>query len=101
MNEEIEEEEVEFPFEDASPIFSTVSSSRAKPIDISGLQPFTEVLASLIANTTPNPPIVHNPVPNVPFQQQPHNLIPLVFAQPTFPFPLPSLITIDNLKNIP
>ena len=68
MNKEVEEEEVEFPFEDASPIFLIESSSREKSIDTSGLQPFAEILASFIDNTTPNPPIFHNPVPNVPFQ---------------------------------
>ena len=67
MNEEVEEE-VELSFEDASPIFPTVSSSRAEPLDISGLQPFTEVLASFLDNTTPNPPVVNHPMPNVSFQ---------------------------------
>ena len=100
MNEEVEEE-VELPFEDASPIFSTASSSRAEPIDVSGLQPFTEVLASFINNTTLNPPVVNHLVPNIPFQQQPQNPLPLAMAQPTFPFPLLSLVTNANLKNIP
>ena len=68
MNEEIEEEEVELPFEDASPVFPTKSSSKVEPIDTSGLQPFAEILASFIDNTAPNPLVVHNPVPNFPFQ---------------------------------
>ena len=80
MNERIEEEEVELPFEDASLVFLIESSSRARYIDTSGLQPFAEILASFINNTTPNPPVVHNLVPNVPFQQQPQNLIRLVMA---------------------
>ena len=67
MNEEVEEE-LELPFEDASPIFPTVSSSRAESLDISGLQPFTEILTSLLDNTTLNPPVVNHPVPNIPFQ---------------------------------
>ena len=67
LNEEIEEEEVEFPFEDASPIFPTESSSREKPIDTSGLQPFAEILASFLDNTNPNPLVVNNLVPNFPF----------------------------------
>ena len=67
LNETMEEE-VELPFEDASLVFLTESSSRARSIDTSGIQPFAEILASFIDNTTPNPPIVHNPVPNVPFQ---------------------------------
>ena len=78
MNKEVVEEEVELPFEDASPIFPKASSSRAEPIDISGLQPFTEVLASFLDNTTLNPPVVNHPVPNIPFQQQPQNPLPLV-----------------------
>ena len=69
VNEEIEEEEVELPFEDASPIFPIASSSRAEPIDISSLQPFTKVLASFLDNTTLNPPAINHLVPNVPFQQ--------------------------------
>ncbi len=66
LNKEIEEEEVELPFEDASPIFPTVS--RIETIDIFGLQPFTEVFAGFLDNTTLNPPVVNHPVPNVPFQ---------------------------------
>ena len=68
MNEEIEEEEVELPFEDASPIFPIESSSRAQSLDISGIQPFAKMLASFLDNTALNPPIANNPVPNVPFQ---------------------------------
>ena len=68
MNEEIEEEEVEFPFEDASPIFPTKSSPRVEPTDTSGLQPFAKILASFLDNTTLNPPAVNNIVTNVPFQ---------------------------------
>ena len=68
LNEEIEEEEAEFPFEDASPIFPTESSSREKPIDTSGLQPFDKFLASFLDNTALNPPVFNHPVPNVPFQ---------------------------------
>ena len=68
MNEEVEEEEVELPFEDASPIFPIASSSRAEPIDISGLQPFTKVLASFLDNTVLNPLVVNHLVPSVPFQ---------------------------------
>ena len=101
MNEEFEEEEFELPFQDASPIFPTVSSSRVKTIDISGLQPFTEVLASFLYNTALNPLVVYHLLPNIPFQKQPQNLIPPVMAQPTFPFPLPSLVTNANLKNLP
>ena len=67
MNEEVEEEEVELPFEDTSPIFPTTSSSRDEPIDISSLQPFTEVLASFLDNTNLNLPVVNHPIPNVPF----------------------------------
>ena len=63
LNKEVEEEE-----EDTSPIFLIASSSRAEPIDISSLQPFTEVLASFLDNTTLNPPVVNHLVPNVPFQ---------------------------------
>ena len=100
LNEEVEEE-VELSFEDASPIFPTVLSSRAEPLDISGLQPFTEVLSIFIDDTTLNPLFVNHPVPNIPFQQKIHNPIPPIMAQPTFPFPLPSLITNANLKNIP
>jgi hypothetical protein len=100
LNEEVEEE-VELSFEDASPVFPTVSSSRAESLDISGLQPFTKILTSFLDNTTSNPPVVNHPVPNLPFQQQPHNPVPPVMAQPTFPFPLPSLITNANLKNKP
>ena len=37
VNKEIEEEEVELPFEDASPIFPAESSSRAQPLDTSGI----------------------------------------------------------------
>ena len=66
MNEEIEEE-VELPFEDASLIFPIESSSRAQPLDTSGIQPFAEILVSFLDNTTLNPPIVNNLVPNVPF----------------------------------
>ena len=102
MTKEVEEEEeVELTFQDASLVFPTPSSSRAKPIDISSLQPFTKVLASFLDNTTLNPPFVNHLVPNVPFQKKPQNLIPSVMAQPTFPFPLLSLITNANLKNIP
>ena len=68
LNEEIEEEEVEFPFEDASPIFPTESSLREEPIDTSGIQPFAEILASFLDNTTLNLPVVNNPIPNVTFQ---------------------------------
>ena len=68
MNEEVEEEEVEIPFEDTSPIFSTTSSSRAEPIDISSLQPFIEVLIGFLDNTTLNPLAINHPVPNIPFQ---------------------------------
>ena len=68
LNEIIEEEEVELPFEDASPAFLIESSSRARSIDTSGLQPFADILASFIDNTAPNSPVVHNLVPNVPFQ---------------------------------
>ena len=100
MNEEIEEE-VEFPFEDASPVFPTESSSRVEPLDTSGLQPFFEILANILDSVGPNPPIVNIHVANVPFQQQPQNVISLVMAQPTFPFPLPSHVTNANLKNIP
>lgn len=99
MNEEIDEE-VEFPFEDAIPDFLVVSSSREEPLDTSGLQPFAEILASFLDSSGLNPPIVNNLVANAPFQQQPHNKISPVMAQPTFPFPLPSLITNANLKNI-
>ena len=67
MNEEVEEE-VELSFEDTSPIFPIVSSSRAEPLDIYGLQPFNEILASLLDNTTINPLVVNHPVPNIPFQ---------------------------------
>ena len=67
LNEGIEEEEVELPFEDASLVFLTKSSSREKYIDTSGLQPFAEILANFLDNTTPNPPIVNNPILNVPF----------------------------------
>ena len=68
LNEEIEEEEVELPFEDVSPILPIESSSRVGPMDTSGLQPFFEVLDSFLDNTALNPPIVNNLVPNVPFQ---------------------------------
>lgn len=101
LNEEIEEYEVEFPFEDASPIFPTESFSREKPIDTSRLQPFAKILANFFDNTALNPLVVNNLVPNVPFQPQPQTLIPLVMEKPTFPFPLPSLVTNANLKNIP
>ena len=74
---------------------------RAQPIDTSNIQPFAKILASFLNSTNPNPPVVNNLVPNVPFQKQPHNLIPSVMTQPTFPFPLPSLVTNANLKNIP
>ena len=67
LNKEVQEE-VEFSLEDASPIFPIVSSSRAESLDISGLQPFTEVLANLLDNTTLNPPIVNHLVPKIPFQ---------------------------------
>ena len=67
LNKEIEEE-VEFPFSDASPIFPTESSSRIDPLDKSGLQPFAKILASFLDTTVPNLPIVNNPVPNIPFQ---------------------------------
>lgn len=66
MNDEIEEE-VEFRFEDASPIFPTGSSSREIPLDISGLQPFAEILASFLDISSPNPPVINNLVANVPF----------------------------------
>ena len=68
MIKEVEEEEVEFPFEDASPFFPTISLLRAKPLDISSLQPFIKILASLLDNTTLNPLVVNHPVPNIPFQ---------------------------------
>ena len=100
MNEEIEEE-AELHFSYVSPIFPTESSSREKPLDTSGLQPFAKILANFLNSASPNPRVVNNPVANVPFQQQPHNQIPPVMAQPTFPFPLPSLVTNANLKNIP
>ena len=67
MSEEIEEEEVEFPFEDTSPIFHIESSSRVEPIDMSSFQVSSKILASFHDNTTPNLPIVNDPVPNVPF----------------------------------
>ena len=101
VNEEIEKEEVELPFEDASPIFPTESSSREQLLDTSGIWPFAEILASFLDDTTFNPPVVNNPVPSVHFQHQPQNLMPLVMAQPTFQFPLASLVTNANLKNIP
>ncbi len=66
MNEEIEEEEVELPFEDASPIFPMSSSSRTEQIGTSGLQSFTKVLASFLDNIALNPPVVNHPIPNVP-----------------------------------
>ena len=68
MNEEIEEEEVELPFEDASPIFPVESSSRAQPLDTSGIRPFAEILASFLDDIALNLPVVNNLVPNVPFQ---------------------------------
>ena len=77
------------------------SSSIEQPLGTSGIQPFAEILASVLDNTALNPLVVNNLVPNVPFQQQPQNLIPLVMTQHTFPFSLPSLITNANLKNIP
>ena len=67
IEEEEEEEEVELPFEDASPIFPAESSLRAQPLDTSGIQPFVEILASFLDDTALNPPVVNNPVPNVPF----------------------------------
>ena len=67
MNEEIEEEEVELPFEDASHIFLAESSSRTQPLDTSGIQPFAEILTSFLDDTILNPLVVNNPVPNVPF----------------------------------
>ena len=67
LNEEIEEE-VELPFLDTSPIFPTKLSSRSKPLDTSGLQPFAKILASFLDSTAPNPLVANNPVPNVPFQ---------------------------------
>ena len=79
MKEEIEEE-VELPFEDASPDFPVGSSSREESFDTSGLQPFAKILASFLTSSGPNPPIVNNPVANIPFQQQPHNQIPPVMA---------------------
>ena len=68
MNKEIEEEEVELPFEDASPIFPTESSSRAQPLDTSGIRPFAEILASFLDDTALNPLVANNLVPNIPFQ---------------------------------
>ena len=100
LNEEIEEE-FEFPFEVANPNFPVGPSSREKTLDTSGLQPFSEILASFLNSSGQNSPIFNNPIANTPFQQQPHNQIHLVMAQPTFPFPLPSLVTNANLKNIP
>lgn len=61
MNEEIEEE-VEFPFEDASPNFLI------GPLDTSGLQPFAKILANFLDSSIPNPPVVNNLIANVPFQ---------------------------------
>ena len=77
------------------------SSQNHRSIDTRDLQPFAKILASFIDNTAPNLPVVHNLVSNFPFQQQPQNIIPQVMAQLAFPFPLPSLVTTDNLKNIP
>lgn len=88
-------------FLDSSPIFPIESSSRVEPLDTSGLQPFAEILASFLDSSVPNSLVVNNLVPNVPFQQQPHNQIPLVMTKPNFSFPLPSLVTNANLKNIP
>ena len=68
MNKEIEEEEVELPFEDASLVFPAESSSRAQPLDTSGIRPFAKILASFLDDTALNPPVFNNPVPNVPFQ---------------------------------
>ena len=66
MNEEVEEEEeVELIFEDASPIFPTVS--RTEPIDISSLEPFTKVLASFLDKNALNPSVVNHLVPYIPF----------------------------------
>ena len=93
--------EIEFPFEDVSPDFHVGSSSRAESFDISGLQPFSKILASFLECSGPNTLVVNHLVANIPFQQKPHNQIPLVMAQPTFPFPLPSLINNVNLKNMP
>ncbi len=66
MNKEIEEE-VELPFEDASPDFPAGSSSRAKNLDTSGLQPFAKILASFLDGSSPNPLVVNNLVANTPF----------------------------------
>ena len=72
MNEEIERE-FGLPFEDVSPNFPIGSSSRAKPFDTSGLQPFPKILASFLASSGPNPPVVNHPIAKIPFQKQPHN----------------------------
>ena len=66
MNKEIEEED-KFTFFDASPIFPTKTSSRAEPLDTSGLQPFAEILANFLDRIVPISPFVNNLVPNVPF----------------------------------
>ena len=65
LNDEIEE--VKMPFEDASPIFPTKYFSREQPLDTSGLQPFSKNFANFLGSSTPNPPVVNNPVPNVPY----------------------------------
>ena len=67
FNEEIERE-VEFPFEDARLDFPIGSSSRVESFDTSGLQPFAKILASFLTSSGPNPPIVNNPIANIPFQ---------------------------------
>ena len=66
LKEEIEGE-VEFPFEDVTPNFPVGSSSRVESFDTSALQPFSEILASFLDSSSPNPPIVNNPAANTPF----------------------------------
>ena len=55
LNEEIDEE-VEFPFEDASPNFPIGSSSRVGSLDTSGLHFFAEILANSLDSFGQNPP---------------------------------------------
>ena len=55
-------------FEDASLDFPIGHSSRVEPLDISGLQPFAEILANFLDSSSPNPPVINNPIPNAPSQ---------------------------------
>lgn len=99
LNEELGE--FELPFVDAILEFPSTTLSIEDPFDPSNLWSFAKILASFRDNSTPSAPFANNPLVVIIYQLKLHSQLPTIMAQPTFPFPLPSLINNANLKNIP